>query len=150
LYVADTGDPKDGGLGDGGIQKWSFSAPGQVWTLDYTLTYNFPQGSTETGFESLAGQVVNGAVDLYATTYTSADAGANGLYGVVDALSDTTGAEASGESIVELAASSSDMDFKGVAIIPEAVPESSTTAMLILALLGGAAFVWKRKNALKV
>ncbi|MGA2053496.1 MAG: hypothetical protein ABSH19_09305, partial [Opitutales bacterium] len=37
LYVADTGDPKNGGTGDGGIQKWSLNVGNSTWTLDYTL-----------------------------------------------------------------------------------------------------------------
>jgi hypothetical protein len=116
--------------------------------LDYTLTYNFGSSSTETGFASLTGQVVNGVVDLYATSYTSVDDAPDGLYGVADTLSDTTVAEASGEAIDQLAASTSDMDFKGVALIP-AAPEPTTVSMLILALLGAAAYAWKRKNTLK-
>ena len=36
LYVADGGDPKDGGLGDGGLQKWTFN--GTQWVFDYTLS----------------------------------------------------------------------------------------------------------------
>ncbi|MEJ0000467.1 MAG: IPTL-CTERM sorting domain-containing protein [Verrucomicrobiota bacterium] len=127
LYIADTGLPKAGGNADGGIQKWSYSAANQVWTLDYTLKYNFGAGSDETGFESLAGQVVNGVVNLYATSYTSADDAPDGLYGVTDNLSFTTAAQASGEAVVQLAASLPDMDFKGVAVIPAATPTQPAT-----------------------
>jgi PEP-CTERM motif len=145
LYVADTGSPKAGGNADGGIQKWSYVAAGQVWQLDYTLTYNFSTSSSETGFSSLAGSVVNGVVDLYATSYTAADDAPDGLYGVADTLSSTTAP--AGEAVVQLAASSPDSDFKGVAIVPAAAPEPSTNALLILAALGSAAFAWKRKKA---
>jgi hypothetical protein len=136
LYIADTGSPKAGGNGDGGIQKWSFSSANQVWTLDYTLTYNFAaNGNGETGFESLAAQVVNGQVYLYATTYTTADDAPDGLYGVVDNLSYTTAAQASSETVVELAASTSDLDFKGVAVVPAAQPPSDTPTMPAWGLL---------------
>ena len=36
LYVADGGVPKEGGIGDGGLQKWVFN--GTTWTLEYTLS----------------------------------------------------------------------------------------------------------------
>ena len=36
LYIADGGAPKNGGLGDGGLQKWSLV--NGTWTLDYTLS----------------------------------------------------------------------------------------------------------------
>ncbi len=135
LYIADTGSPKAGGTGDGGIQKWSYSSANHVWTLDYTLTYNFSTASSETGFESLAGQVVNGVVNLYATSYTTNDDAPDGLYGVADTLSATTAAQASGEAIVQLAASTPDMDFKGVAIIPPAPPATDTPTLPTWALL---------------
>jgi hypothetical protein len=131
LYVADTGAPKAGGTGDGGIQKWSYVGAGLPWKLDYTLTYNFAKnpGGDETGFESLAGTVVNGTVDLYATSYTSADDAPDGLYGLADPLANTSG-PANGEAVVELAASANDSDFKGVAILPQAVPEPASVWVL--------------------
>ncbi len=112
LYVADTGDPKAGGKGDGGIQKWSFSSAGQAWTLDYTLKPSFAVGSTESGFEAIAGQVVNGLVDLYAVSYTTTDNAPDGLYGVTDVLSNTTAAQAAGETVVQLAASAPDQGLQ--------------------------------------
>jgi hypothetical protein len=142
LYVADTGSPKAGGTPDGGIQKWSFSSANSTWVLDYTLTYNFAAngaGDTETGFASLAGEVVNGQVELYATSYTSADAAPDGLYGVSDTLADTTAAQADDESVVELAASGADSDFKGVAFIDAPEPGAWTLfALGCLGLLAGA------------
>jgi hypothetical protein len=139
LYIADTGDPKAGGTGDGGIQKWSFNGTGNVWTLDYTLAFNFAaqnSSSTETGFESLAGQVVNGQVFLYATSYTTANEAPDGLYGVTDTLNATS--LPAGESMVQLAASAADMDFKGVAIVPPAPVAQSEPTMPVwgVCLLG--------------
>ena len=153
LYVADTGDPKAGGTGAGGIQKWTLSLGTGPWVLDYTLTsINLvsPANATsvahgETGFEALTGQVVNGVVDLYAVSYTAGDADPNGLYAVADTLSATT---SSGETMVELAQSGADNNFKGVSFAPQAAPEPSTISLL--AMVGGmaAAFgVWKQKKA---
>ena len=143
LYVADTGSPKiTSGGSDGGIQKWSYDGPGNTWTLDYTLKYAFPNTSSETGFESLTGQVLNnGTVDLYATSYTTNDDDPDGLYGVVDTLSNTTAAQ---ESVLLLASSQPDNDFKGVAIIPQAVPEPSSVALLF-GSLGGLLLIARRK-----
>jgi hypothetical protein len=161
LYVADTGDPKAGGVGDGGIQKWSFEAG--TWTLDYTLapsTFVNPASATsassgETGFEDLALTLNGDSVDISAVSYTAGDANPNGLYAIQDSLSAATlPTGASTETFTELAegsglsnANGQDENFKGIAIVPQVVPEPSTTSMLILTLLGGAAFAWKRKNA---
>ena len=136
LYVADTGGPKDGGTPDGGIQKWSYNGVGNVWKLDYTLQYSFSGSSSETGFEALAGQVVNGVVYLYAVSYTANDDDPDGLYGVTDTLSNTSNTPTAGEAIVQLAASTTDMDFKGVAIIPAAATDTPTMPVWGLLILG--------------
>ena len=70
LYIADGGDPKEGGLGDGGLQKWVYN--GRRWTLDYTLSDGLnlvadTATSGTTGLIGLTGTVVGGIVDLYAT-----------------------------------------------------------------------------------
>jgi len=158
MYVADTGDPKAGGTGDGGIQKWSLV--GGTWALDYTLTdSNFvsPSQATkvsdgETGFEAMTLQVVGNSVDIYAISYTAGDADPNGLYGIVDSLSATT--LPGGESFTELEAApgssdagGADFNFKGVSFAPTEVPEPSTYSMLIVALLGGVVMAWKRRGA---
>jgi hypothetical protein len=144
LYVADTGAPKVKGTGDGGIQKWSYI--NNAWVLDYTLTdSNFvAPGSAdnashgETGFESLALQVVGSNVDIYAVSYTAGDADANGLYAVVDSESATS--LPGGETFTEIqsapgantAGSTADFNFKGVSFAPTApVPEPSTWATML-------------------
>lgn len=162
LYVADTGVSKLDArptVGDGGIQKWSFIAG--TWTLDYTLrpsTFVDPASADtvshgETGFSDLTLRLDGSNVDIYAVSYTAGDADPNGLYAIQDNLNATT---ESGETFTELAQGSGlsnvngqDQNFKGVAIVPGAVPEPSTTAMSILALLGLAGFAWKRRNMLK-
>jgi hypothetical protein len=158
LYVADTGDPKAGKTGDGGIQKWSYNTSTGKWTLDYTLrssdllpvTTATTASHGETGYEAITGQVVNGMVDLYAVSYTAGDADPNGLYGVADNLSFTTASQASTETVVELASSDADNgtgpdnDFKGVSFAPQAVatPEPSTW---ILVGLGALTFAFFRR-----
>jgi hypothetical protein len=158
LYVADTGDPKAGGTGDGGIQKWSYL--GGTWKLDYTLVDpNFvaPNKATtaasgETGFEALTLKLAGSSVDIYAVSYTAGDANPNGLYAIVDNLSATTLPTGSGtESFTELAAApgltgtnslAGDEIFKGVAFAPQAVPEPSSYAFMMLGL---AALIWRSR-----
>jgi hypothetical protein len=156
MYVADTGAPKTGGIGDGGIQKWSLTSG--TWGLDYTLAPSdflsptLATGTTaasvgETGFEDLALQVVGNSVDIFAVSYTvGPDAEQNGLYGVVDSLSNLSPTVAASERVSELEVSpgvdgtSADYNFKGVSFAPTAtaaVPEPGTWGMAIggLALL---------------
>ena len=154
MYVADTGDPKAGGTGAGGIQKWGFN--GAQWILLYTLTNpNFvsPSQATsvahgETGFEALAGKVENGVVSLYAVSYTAGDADPNGLYGITDTLAATTSA---GQTFTEIAAApglqasgtNPDFNFKGVSFTPlsqagTATPtDTPTMPPVALFVLGG-------------
>jgi len=152
LYVADTGLPKNGGTSDGGIQKWTFN--GSIWTLQYTLTdpdFVLPTLTAtathgETGFEALTGRLVDGTVELFAVSYTAADADPNGLYAITDTLSATT---STGETFTKLESSGVDNVFKGVSFAPVATPEPSSIAMLLVA--GGAGFVFvlrKRRAAL--
>ena len=133
LYVADTGLPKAGGTGDGGIQKWVYN--GSAWVLQYTLTTpNFVAPSQtsnvnhgETGFASLTGTVVSGTAYLYTTSYTAGDADPDGLYAIADTLSSTTGA---GETFTEIATApglqssgtNPDYVFKGVSFAPIPAP----------------------------
>ncbi|HEX4083879.1 MAG TPA: hypothetical protein VHY22_03125 [Chthoniobacteraceae bacterium] len=147
MYVADTGDPKLGGTGDGGIQKWTLSDG--IWSLDYTLrpsdflAANIATGgaSGESGFEDLAIQVVGSNVDIYAVSYTvGPDAEGNGLYGVVDSLSNTSASVGEDETVDELEASpgvdgaSADYNFKGVSFAPvAAVPEPGTWGLAFAA-----------------
>jgi MYXO-CTERM domain-containing protein len=160
LYVADTGTPKAGGNGDGGIQKWSF-ADG-TWGLDYTLTpTNFVSATVanasatggETGFADLAIQVVGNNVDIFGVSYTQGpDSVANGLYGVVDSLSNTDPTVGESETISELeespgTAGTDDYNFKGVSFAPTVapVPEPGTWGMALGGL--GMLVAWQRRRA---
>jgi len=161
LYVADTGDPKNKGVGDGGIQKWSLSSG--TWTLDYTLTpgnffpnFNDSTNSTadgEVGFESITGDVIGGNVDLFAVSYTLGDADADGLYTITDPLNalTETGEDADFDEIATAPGIGDDSTptaiggevFKSVTFAP--VPEPSTYALLFGAASLGL-MAWKRRK----
>ncbi len=144
LYVADTGDPKEGALGDGGIQKWTFN--GSSWALQYTLTPTtpgwVPAGKTattsngESGFAGITGEVVGtgaaATVELFAVSYTLGDDNPDGIYAINDALDATSG---SGETFkeIESARGSGGPVFKGVSFAPV-----SQTAPLTWNNAGGA------------
>jgi hypothetical protein len=146
LYVADTGLPKAGSLGDGGIQKWTFN--GSAWLLQYTLTPTTTgwvpaseaatASSGQTGFASITGTVVgtgaNATVDLYATSYTIGGEDPDGLYAIADTLDATT---SGGESFTELesAAGEGGQLFKGVTFAPTPLPEPTSLALLCLGIL---------------
>ena len=129
LYVADSGHSKQTSatstLGDGGLQKWvNTAADGSgTWNLAYTLYAGLPlvantAAAGATGLYGLAGTVVNGTVQLYATDYNINDLDTTHLYGISDALNYTTASQAAGESFNLLATAPSDSNFKGVSFAP--------------------------------
>jgi hypothetical protein len=130
LYVADTGLPKFGGVGDGGIQKWVFS--GSSWTLAYTLipSANF---SNQYGFQDLTGEVVgSGAtaqVTLFGVSNGNYGEAPNGLFSITDSLAASS---AAGESftLLESSAGGGGLNFKGVAFAPVAIPEPTSLAVI--------------------
>ena len=141
MYVTDSGSPKNGqtgaaaGLGDGGLQKWELT--GGTWTLDYDLSAglnlvaanggaNLPTATSPgvTGLFGLAGKVVNGQVELFATSYGLNELSPSYLYEITDTLSDTTLAQTSGESFNVLEAAADGTDIRGVAFAPVPLPAS--------------------------
>ena len=131
LYIADGGNPKQAGLGDGGLQKWSLV--GSTWKLDYTLSAGLDGatglvsnagGATSTGDTGLIGltggvDTTTGAVTLYTTTVPLNDLGDTGLYAITDTLADTTAVQASGETFAELlAGTTASINIRGVALAP--------------------------------
>jgi autotransporter passenger strand-loop-strand repeat protein len=126
LYVADGGNPKEGGLGDGGLQKWVFN--GTSWTLDYTLSAGLnlvpdtaPSGST--GLIGLTGTVVGGTAYLYATNETVGDLDQTYLYGIADTISATSG---TGETFTTLVTAAPDSNIRGVSFAPTQATSTPT------------------------
>jgi autotransporter passenger strand-loop-strand repeat protein len=120
LYVADGGDPKEGGLGDGGLQKWVFN--GSEWTLQYTLSAGLnlipntdSTSNGDTGLIGLTGQVVGNNVELFATTEPLNDLGQTAVVSITDALNSTTG---TGESFSTVLTASPGENIRGISFAP--------------------------------
>jgi hypothetical protein len=119
LYVADSGQPKRHGLGDGGLQKWSLV--GGTWQLDYTLSKGLDlQPNTAhtgtAGLIGLTGRVVGGRVELFATTASLDDTGQTFVVGITDSLS--ANRLPADEAFQVLAASAPDTVIRGIAFAP--------------------------------
>jgi hypothetical protein len=152
LYVADSGDPKNGSSsgsagaqndGDGGLQKWSLV--NGTWTLDYTLSaglnlvLNGNDGATVahgvSGLYGLTGKVVGGQVELFATSYVLSDTDQTYLYGITDTLSSTSASQVSGETFTTLEDAPADASFKGVSFAPQSpVPAPANLTLLLSGL----------------
>jgi hypothetical protein len=132
LYVADTGDSKNGtqgtatgNIGDGGLQKWSLV--NGTWQLDYTLTTGLDlvantSGHGVSGLYGLTGKVVGNSVELFATSFVLGDTDQTYLYGISDNLYATTASQVSGEGFTTLQAAAADSEFKGVSFAPVPLP----------------------------
>ena len=130
LYVADSGVPKDGGIGDGGLQKWS--DVNGTWTLDYTLTAGLnlqanTGASGVAGLYGLTGEVVNGNVELFATSSTIGELDTSYLYSIADPLASTTGA---GETFATVMTAAPDTIIRGVSFTPTGGAETFTAAQV--------------------
>ncbi|WP_342165029.1 beta strand repeat-containing protein [Methylobacterium sp. SD21] len=129
LYIADSGNPKQGGLGDGGLQKWVYQ--GSQWVLQYTLSDGLnlvPNSAAEgtTGLIGLTGRVVGGTVELYATNSTVGDTDQTYVFGIHDQLAATSGA---GESFVTLVTADENTNIRGISFAPTPVgPQVTLTA----------------------
>ena len=150
MYVTDSGDPKAGGIGDGGLQKWS-DASG-TWKLEYTLSTGLnlvsdTSSSGTSGLFGLTGKVVGNNVELFATNSTLTDTGQTYLYGISDSLSATSASQVTGESFSVLETAAADTDFKGVSFAPVTPVPLPATAWLMLSGLGGIAAFARKKRA---
>ena len=162
MYVADSGQPKNGSankaaLGEGGLQKWVLS--NGTWTLAYDLVNGLnlvnnanansatPTAAGVTGLLGLTGQVVNGQVQLFATSYGLNELSPSFLYGITDNLNATSISQVSGEAFTTLDAAAAGTSIRGVAFAPAvAVPEPKSYAML-LSGLGLIGFMFRRKRS---
>jgi autotransporter passenger strand-loop-strand repeat protein len=137
LYIADSGAPKDSGgsekIGtlptDGGLQKWVLNTTTNTWSLAYTLSAGLnlvSQDNTVDGTSGLIGltgtvNATTGQVTFYATNYVLSDFDPTYLYTITDTLSDTTAAQATGESFTTLLSGvPASYNIRGIAFAPQA------------------------------
>jgi autotransporter passenger strand-loop-strand repeat protein len=124
LYIADGGDPKEGGVGDGGLQKWTLNPTTGVWTLDYTLSdgLNLVNNSSASGTSGLIGLTAtlnaNGTVTFFATTEPLTDLGQTALVTITDVVANTI--VPTGETFTVLDTAATDTNVRGVAEAPSA------------------------------
>ena len=143
LYIADGGQPKDDGdpgtgADDGGLQKWVLNTTTGTWSLAYTLAAGLNLVSNTatdgtTGLIGLTGTVNAGAgtVTFYATNYIASDFDQTNLYTITDTLSDTTAAQASGESFTTLLSGvPASYNIRGISFAP--VQASETAAAIVV------------------
>jgi hypothetical protein len=131
LYIADDGIPKEGGLGDGGLQKWSLVDG--TWVLDYTLSEGLDlvpntDAHGTTGLIGLTGTVEGNNVILYATNQTADDTDQTYLFAITDSLSATMLPTSESFTVLETAAP--DTIIRGVSFAPTStstIPEVTST-----------------------
>jgi len=149
MYVTDSGQPKNGSAdaaaeGEGGLQKWDLISG--TWTLQYDLyqglnlvnnanaNSNNPTAPGVTGLFGLAGEVVGNKVELFATSYGLNELSPSYLYEITDSLSATNATYAGNESFTTLDTAAAGTSIRGVAFAPEAVPEPSSWALVLVGL----------------
>lgn len=160
LYVADSGHPKNGkvntaALGEGGLQKWIQT--NGTWTLAYDLSAglnlvnNATVSTTDkaapgvTGLFGLTGRVVNGQVQLFATSYGLNELSQSYLYGIADDLTATSKSQVSNEQFSVLYTDTTGLtSIRGVSLAPVPEPETNGMLMVGLSLLG---FVSRRRKS---
>jgi hypothetical protein len=134
LYVADSGEPKDGsanaaGLGEGGLQKWILV--NGVWTLAYDLVNGLnlannananaatPTAPGVTGLLSLTGRVVVGQVQLFASTYGLNELSQSYVVEITDNLAATSISQVANEQFTTLYTDASGQtSIRGVSFAP--------------------------------
>jgi hypothetical protein len=134
LYVADGGQPKEKGIGDGGLQKWVLNPTTGVWTLQYTLSAGLnlvvnssgtANTSGTTGLIGLTGVVnANGTVTFYATNSTIGDTNQTYVYTITDTISAT--APAANETFTVIDTAAPDTNVRGIALAPAATGVNTT------------------------
>jgi len=163
LYVADSGQPKNGNvdkaaLGEGGLQKWVLT--NGTWTLDYDLVNGLnlvnndqansatPTAAGVTGLFGLTGQVVDGQVELFATSYGLNELSQSYLYEITDQLSFTTISQAANEGFATLYTDATGNTLiRGVSFAPTAAVPEPANAALLIAGLGLMGAVVRRRRA---
>jgi autotransporter passenger strand-loop-strand repeat protein len=132
LYIADGGDPKNGTLGDGGLQKWVLDTTTGQWNLVYTLSdgLNLVENTATAGTSGLIGLTgvlnADGTVTFYATNETIGDLDQTYVYTITDEVSATTLPTSETFSVVTTA--SADTNVRGVSLAPSTPTDVTVSA----------------------
>jgi hypothetical protein len=95
---------------------------------------NNPTAPGVTGLFGLAGEVVGNKVELFATSYGLNELSPSYLYEITDSLSATNATYAGNGSFTTLDTAAAGTSIRGVAFAPEAVPEPSSWALVLVGL----------------
>lgn len=133
LYVADSGNPKAGTIGDGGLQKWVLDTATGKWSLAYTLSagLNLVENSSvssdtagTTGLIGLTGMLnADGTVTFYATNSTLGDLNQTYVYTITDTVSATVASSSETFSVVTTA--QADTNDRGISLAPESTSDTT-------------------------
>ncbi len=121
---------------NGQIEKWSLD--GGQWEPSGTIS--------APGVEGLTGSVSNGVVTLFATTslYTGSTQNTKGEGGTVYAFTDSSGYNGFvNGSVTAIATAASNETFRGVSLVPQAIPSTAATHFVVTtsaSATAGAAF----------
>jgi len=166
MYVTDSGQPKNGNankaaLGEGGLQKWVLNQSTGQWTLAYDLVAGLnlvnnanansatPTAPGVTGLFGLTGQVVNGQVELFATSYGLNELSPSYMYEITDTLSDTTIAQAGGETFTTLFSAPTNESIRGISFAPTETPIPAALPLFVSGLGALGVLGWRRKRKAK-
>jgi len=160
LYIADSGNPKNGnpgkaGVGVGGLQKWKLV--GNTWQFQYVIYQNLPlvpnftgtgnnavAATTGTsGLIGLTGVVVGSNVQFYATNATLGDLDQTYVFSVFDPIAQTVrGAVQGSDLFTRIFTAAGGTNVRGIAFAPQV----SAPGAFVLGLAGLAALGLTRRR----
>ncbi len=121
----DTAYVADDGATTGGIQKYSFV--GSAWVASGTVTAS--------GVRGLTGTVTANGVQLFGTTGGNSATGGGTLYGFTDTTGYNSAISGSAAALATANLSGNGKEsFRGVAFVPQAVPEPASLAVVGIGL----------------
>ncbi len=132
LYIADGGDPKQGGLGDGGLQKWSLV--NGTWTLDYTLSagLNLVSDAGTSGTTGLIGLTASSKPGARSDSTPRTRPSATSTRPICTPSPDTLAATTlpTDESFSVVVSAAADTNIRGVSLAPSAATTAPVSTVV--------------------